>query len=228
MLRSRISGLPVITPAEFVPEPERTVCITGHRAKYIVPFGNDDSMLPLTVRCVYRMLCRYIDSAAAAGYDSFMDGLATGTDLWAAKHIISAKKNGSSLRLNGVMPYLRHADRYTGYERSSLWEVENNSDTLICTSSDPNIVYSNSGPGRSLYRTRNYFMADCSSVGIAFMDEDSMRSGTGQTVSYLRSQNKYVAVFGNKDVHRLMQESGCDIAVFSELIESLPDPFAGC
>jgi hypothetical protein len=123
------------------------------------------------------------------------------------------------------MPFLRHADRISGNERSLLREIEFSCDRLICTSSDPHIVYSPSGPERNLYRTRNYFMADCSSAGIAFMNPDSRRSGTGQTVAYLRSHGKPVAVFGSDDVHRLMQKSGCDIEKFSELLEVLPVPF---
>lgn len=225
MLRSLVSGLPVSVPEDFTPEPERTICITGHRAKYITPLNGDSSLLPLTVKCVYLMLCRYIDLAAAAGYDTFMDGLATGTDLWAARHIVNRKKSGQALRLNGVMPFLRHADRISGSERELLRDVELNCDDLICTSSDPFIVYSGTGPGKNLYRTRNYFMSDCSSAAIAFLDDDKRRSGTGQTVAYLTSQGKPAAVFGNSDIHRLMLESGGEQAAFEELLGAIPDPF---
>ena len=226
MLKSLVSGIWVTSPENFLPEPERTVCITGHRLRSIVPLRNDPSMLPLTVKCIYLMLCRYIDFAAAAGYDCFMDGLATGTDLWAARYIVYKKNSGQELKLNGVMPYLRHAERFSERDRALLREAETHCDNLICTSSDPEITYSKSGAGKDLYRVRNCFMADCSSAAIAFMNQDARRSGTGQTVAYLKAHGKKAAVFGCDDVHRLMLESGEDAARFSELLASLPDPFS--
>jgi len=227
MLRSLNSDIWITNPEEYIPRTDRTVCITGHRAKGVIPFRNDPAMFRRTVCCVRMMLGRYIDLAYEAGYTDFMDGLASGTDLWAAKHIIRRKSEGWDIRLIGVMPYLRHAEYFSPQDREALREAELSCDTLICTGSNPDIIYSHTGEGSSLYRDRNYYMADSSSVGIAFFNSDSRRSGTGQTVARLRSQGKDAAVFSSEDAHLIMEKAGCDTTEFSRYIAEIPDPFSG-
>ena len=224
-MRSLDTGIWISTPENFISEPERTVCITGHRSKNIVPFRNDPAMLALTAKCVYLMLCRYIDLAFENGYDTFIDGFAQGTDLWAANHIINKKRDGCNIRLIGAVPFLRHSERFSAKDREMLKKAEMNSSCIVCTNSDPDIVYSTLPLQKDLYRTRNYFMADNASVAIAFLNHDARRSGTGQTVAYLQSQHKKIALFGCDDVHRLMGESGGDIGEFASKLEKIPDPF---
>ncbi|MBR4627054.1 MAG: DUF1273 family protein [Ruminococcus sp.] len=226
MLRSLSSGRTITAPEQFVPVPEKTVCITGHREKYIQPYAGDPDMFGQTVCCVRMLLGRYIDLAYEAGCTFFMDGLALGTDLWAASHILRRKKEGWDIHLIGVMPFLHHADYFPEREKAFLAEAERFCDSLICTESDPGTVYTRQGSGSTLYRRRNCFMADCSSTGIAFLNSDARRSGTGQTVAYLRSQGKPAAVFGCDEVHRLMKLSGGGKAEFSRYIADIPDPFS--
>ena len=227
MLMSLNSGIWITSPEDYIPRTEKTVCITGHRAKNVVPFRGDPSQFRQTVCCVRMILGRYIDLAYRSGYTDFMDGLASGTDLWAAKHIMRRKKEGWNIRLIGVMPYLRHAEFFSRQDKETLTEAELACDVLICTESDPDMTYSHTGEGSSLYRIRNYYMADRSAVGIAFFNSDSRRSGTGQTVARLRSQGKDTAVFGCEDAHRIMERAGADITKFSRYIADIPDPFSG-
>ena len=167
------------------------------------------------------MLCRYIDFAFESGYDTFIDGFAQGTDLWAANHIVNKKHDGCNIRLIGAIPFLRHSEHFSSREREMLKKAEMNSSCIVCTNSDPDIVYSNLPVQKDLYRTRNYFMADNSSVAIAFLNSDARRSGTGQTVAYLRSQRKKIALFSCDDVHRLMAESGGKIEEFTRILEKI-------
>jgi uncharacterized phage-like protein YoqJ len=215
MIRSLNSGAWVSLPEKFIAQPEKTVCITGHRFRSLLPYKNDMSRMVETKKCFYLLLCRYIDLAAEAGYTTFMDGLASGTDLYAAHYIIRRKKQGDDLRLIGVMPYLRHAEHFSSEELDMLTETERSCDCLVCTNPDPDATYSRSGTGNTLYRTRNYYMADRSSAGIAFMNEEAYHSGTGQTVARLKKAGKPVALFGSEDVHRLMDEAGGDIQAFA-------------
>lgn len=227
MLRSLNSGIWTASPEEFIPRTDRTVCITGHRKKGVIPFRGDPALFRQTVCCVRMMLGRYIDLAYKAGYTDFMDGLASGTDLWVAKHILLRKREGWDIRLIGVMPYLRHAEYFSRQDKAALTETELSCDALICTNSDPDIIYSHTGEGSALYRDRNYYMADSSSVGIAFLNSDSRRSGTGQTVARLLSQGKDAAIFGSEEAHLIMEKADCDTTVFSRYIAEIPDPFSG-
>ncbi len=226
MLRSLTSGIWLTSPEHFIPQPEKTVCITGHRIKSIIPYRNDDSFLELTVTGIQFMLCRYIDMAIEAGYTSFIDGLSTGTDLWAAQYLSRLKNNGADIRLIGAMPYRRHAERFRPVEQEILRKVELSCDAVICTSPDPDIVYSKSGAGKELYRTRNYFMADCSSAAIAYYNHSEYRSGTHQTVAYLNSCGKQVAEFSSDDLYRIIDEAGTDTAAVRQRISLLPNPFS--
>ena len=72
MFRSLNSGIWVSSPEQFIPEPQKTVCITGHRAKSIIPYDNDPSYLKVTAAGVRYLLNRYIDMAFDAGYSTFL------------------------------------------------------------------------------------------------------------------------------------------------------------
>lgn len=225
MLRSLTSGIWLTPPEHFIPQPDKTVCITGHRIKSVIPYRNDNTFLELTVTGIQLMLCRYIDLAVEAGYTCFIDGLSTGTDLWAAQYIIRLKNSGTDIKLIGAMPYLRHAERFRPVELGILRNVEMYCDTLTCTNPDPDIVYSKNGAGKELYRTRNYFMADCSSAAIAYYNHSEYRSGTHQTVAYLNNSGKRVAEFSNDDLWRIIDEAGTDIGSVRQRISLLPNPF---
>lgn len=225
MPRSLTSGIWLTSPEHFIPQPEKTVCLTGHRIKSVVPYRNDSAFLELTVTGIQLLLCRYIDMAIEAGYTSFIDGLSTGADLWAAQYISRLKNNGADLKLIGAMPYLRHAERFRPVEQEILRKVELSCDTVVCTASAPDIVYSKNGAGKELYRTRNYFMADCSSAGIAYYNHSEFRSGTHQTVAYLNNSGKQVAEFCNEDLYRIIDEAGTDTAAVRQRISLLPSVF---
>ena len=111
MLFSLDSGLPVSTKLPEDHDPERTVCFTGHREKSIQPFEGNPLYHPLTVSAVKLMIYRCIDLAVGQGYNCFISGLATGTDLWAAEYVMKKKLSGKKLSLIGAIPYLRHAER---------------------------------------------------------------------------------------------------------------------
>lgn len=224
MLTSLVSGLPVMAPEDASFPAEKTICITGHREKSIVPYQDIPIYRELTVSAVKLMLCRYIDMAAEHGYEWFISGLATGTDLWAAEYIIRKKQTNSKIKLAGAMPYLRHAEHFPASQLRLLKEVEENCDCLISVSTDPQAVY-NKGFGRNLYRDRNYFMVDKSSAVIAFLDSGKSWSGTGQTVNYGYRTDRLIKSFGLDDVYRLIDESGPDIREISRYIAFLDNVF---
>ncbi len=225
MLRSLDSGIALTDPDKFIAVPEITACITGHRPGSVIPFMNNENYRGITIDCTRIFLAAYIDFAYNSGYTSFMDGLASGTDLWAAWHIINRRRHGEPYDLIGVIPFLRHSERFSPIDKIKLRQIEPECSALISTCSDPNTKYAFSGPGNDVYRRRNYFMADRSGVGIAFMNRGQRRSGTGQTIARLKSQKKFVAVFGSEDIHAVMRETGPDARAFAEYMRSFRSPF---
>ncbi|MBR1822810.1 MAG: DUF1273 family protein [Ruminococcus sp.] len=228
MLVSLDSGIVLESPDTAFIRPERTVCITGHREKSIVPFLDDPEYIHLTRSAVRLMLYRYIDMALEKGYTDFFSGLADGTDLWAAEYILIKKHKDPNIRLIGAMPFLKHSRFFSNESRSRLCDVEKGADCLILINSDPNIVYGKtSGLGKSpdLYKDRNYFMVDNSAAVLAFFDERNPRSGTGQTVGYALRKGRNVRSFGLSDVYDVMNRARLDWKAISTLIRETENVF---
>jgi uncharacterized phage-like protein YoqJ len=211
MLISLNSGMPVISAQECVSAPSRTVCITGHREKSILPYKDEPQNADATVGAVKMMLYRHIDMAAERGYTDFISGLATGADLWAAEYVICKKHTDPRIRLIGAMPYLRHAERFPKGSLGLLEQVERAADVLLTVNSDPDIIYGKHGEASGLYRDRNYYMVDRSAAVIAFLNEGSFASGTSQTVNYAYRNGRVICRFGLRDVYELMDRAGTDL-----------------
>ena len=225
MLTSLDSGKALCSPEAVTFRPEKTVCISGHREKSVVPYMNDPNNLHITRSAVKMMLYRYIDMALEKGYTDFISGLAEGTDLWAAEYILMKKEQDPELRLIGAMPFLRHSRFFHRNERALLKRVEKGADQLILINSDPNAVYSKNGANSGLYKNRNYFMVDNSSAVIAFFDESNPRSGTGQTVHYALRRGRIVRTFGLCDIYDIMDRTGCDFESLSDAIRAYENIF---
>ena len=200
MLYSRISGEPLLPAELFAADMSRSVCITGHRENGIIPYEGSTEAATAGVK---RFLCRCIDMAAEAGYEYFFSGLASGTDLWAAEHVIKRRIDGAPVKLRTF-----RSGRLLGI-------IERNADHLLIVNGDPAAFFSRT-PGKhsspSLYRDRNYFMVDHSSAVIAFLNPETLHSGTGQTVNYARRCGKRIVSFSCEDVHRALERAGGDPA----------------
>lgn len=221
MLKSIISGRPVVTALDFENDIEVTVCITGHREKSVIPFRDNDIYKTLTLKTVRRMLCRYIDIASELGYSWFYSGLSTGCDLWAAEYIINKRKSGADIHLIGAIPYLRHAEHFRAADKEILSRVESECDALVLVNTDPDITYERGGSTAGLYRERNYFMVDRSSAVIAFHNEGMYRSGTGQTVRYAERQGKRIFRFCLEDAYDIIGSCSGDIDLIADRIASI-------
>ncbi len=232
MLFSIDSGVPVLPCEEIETDKEKTICFTGHRENSVIPYKGEQIYYGITLRTVQLMLFRYIDMAVESGYKTFISGLAAGTDLWAAKYILGKKHSDSSIRLIGVMPYLRHAERFSDRYKELLADAERGADMLLTTNTDPLVVYGKSRGGEKtfpdLYRVRNYFMVDNASAVISYFNEGSYKSGTSQTLNYAVRQGLKIRRFGLEEAYGVIDECGPDIEsirrklVFMENVFELP------
>lgn len=205
---SLTSGVILENPESIKNERKKTICISGHREKSIIPYQNNYAYYDITIKTVRCLLERYLDLAYLNGYDTFISGLATGADLWGAEHIINRRRQGMNMTFIGVMPYLHHADSFPKRYVDLLYKAEKEADKLILMSQNPDITYrscpSNENESRTLYRDRNYFMVDHSSAIIAFLNENSFYSGTAQTVNYAVKSNLNICRFGLDTVYWLI------------------------
>lgn len=231
MFYSNVTGLPVYSAIEVCIRRETAVCVTGHREKFIAPYRNDPDMLGVTRTAVRMMLERYIEIVMDNGYTTLISGLAEGTDLWAADHVISRKRFDPDCRLIGIIPYLKHANGFSAENIELLKRVERHADLLITTCDNQNMTYGkpagcNTDP--NVYRDRNFFMVDNSSAVIAFHNESSMHSGTGQTVRYAEQRDKPIFSFGIDNVYKVIDSAGTDKAAIFEALKdidlSVPKP----
>lgn len=214
MLKSLISGETVFPVSMINPDIKKTLCISGHRRNKIIPYMDNILYSEITCSAVKLMLYRYIDMAVECGYEIFISGLAGGTDLWAAEYILEKKKRSSRIKLISMMPFLKHAEFFSGQDRRVLAEVEKNSDYLVTVNENPDIIYGkcvseNCSP--DLYRDRNYSMVDKSSAVIAFYDNKSGFSGTSQTINYAYRNGRKIYSFGMNDIFDIMDSAGIDI-----------------
>ncbi|MCD7890383.1 MAG: DUF1273 domain-containing protein [Ruminococcus sp.] len=222
MLKSLYSGIPVYPADMYDSDLSVTACITGHREKSVPSYKENPIYKDITLSAVKLMLYRYIDMAVERGYTDFFSRLAVGTDLWAAEYIIKKRRRNGKLRLIGVMPYLRHSEFFPQSYREILCRVEGEADRLLVVNRNPNVTYR---PSSQLYRDRNYFMVDNSSAVIAFLNRDSIASGTGQTVNYANRRGRRVCRFGIEDVFGIIDETGADIRKIGREIQFLDNAF---
>ncbi len=210
-LHSRVSGMPVFTVSDVIIPRETSICITGHRERSIVPYRGDPELKDATIMAVRLVLSRYINVVMDRGYNIMINGLAEGTDLWAADYCLRRKRFAKT-KLIGVMPFIRHSDFLYGENLNILRKVERFADALVTTCDIPEMRYgTHAAPYTSstLYQTRNYYMVDNSSVVVAFFN-GNYRSGTGQTIRYAQRCNKPVFSFSADDVYAIMDEAGTE------------------
>lgn len=211
-LYSLTSGKLFSSPESLENDISRTICISGHRERSIVPYKNNPVYRELTIQTVKCLLARYLDIAYANGYDTFISGMAVGADLWSAEHIVRRKRQGMDIKLIGAVPYMHHADCFPKRYIDLLWLAEKYSDKLVLVSQNPDIEYSsrplNPNQSSSLYRDRNYFMVDNSSAIIAFFNDGNYCSGTAQTVNYAMKKNLNICKFGLDTVYKLIEKYG--------------------
>lgn len=182
----------------------------------------------MTYSAIRLMLYRYIDMAVEAGYENFISGLASGTDLWSAEYIVMKKRNNSHIKLTAVMPFLKHAEFLNSNDRDVLAEVERNADCLVTVNENPDIVYGkhiseNCSP--NLYRDRNYYMVDHSSAVIAFINDNECRSGTSQTINYAYRNGRKIYSFNMDMISEIIEKSNGDIRIMGYEIALLENVF---
>ncbi len=142
--------------------PSTCACFTGHRAL------TEDELKEAAAR-----IRAEVERLYKRGIVNFYAGGALGFDLAASVTVLNMKALYPSITLNLALPCLDHTKKWRRSEIELLSRVMARADSA---------VYVSESYHRGCMHIRNKYMADKSSVCIAYMKEKS--GGTASTVSY--------------------------------------------
>lgn len=146
-------------------DPAVTCCFTGHRPEKLHESKEN----------VIKLLEREINRSIVLGYNTFISGMATGVDLWAADIVLSLGQ-----RLIAALPYEGYAARGAGFGPLYRRLMEGTDEIITCS-----VKYSPSS-----YLKRDRWMVDNSSLIIAVYHGES--GGTENTVKYAQENGKKI------------------------------------
>ncbi len=146
-------------------------CFTGHRPQ----------KLRRSEMEIKADLEKAIKQAIAAGYTTFITGMAYGVDIWAGQIVVRLRHSNSSIHLIAAVPFPGFEDRWSVDWKKAYSELLDKADLVqyIC----PRY---NAGA----YQRRNEWMVDHSSRVIAVFNGEP--SGTKNTIDYAYQQQREI------------------------------------
>lgn len=148
-------------------------CFTGHRPE----------KLNRAAENIKLDLEKEIQFAVAAGYRTFISGMARGTDLWAAEIVIRLRNEGLPLHLICACPY-------EGFEQS--WKLQWQELYRSVLEQADLVRYISAGYHRACFQRRNEWMVQRSSRVIAVYNGTA--GGTRNTILFAERENVMVRV----------------------------------
>lgn len=142
---------------------ETTCCFTGHRPEKIA----------LEEAEIKNLLEGAINTAIKNGVNTFITGMAEGTDIWAAEIVLSKKKENPNINLVCALPHPGFDKRRSSEEKEKFKNIIENADLVKMI---------NEKYFRGCYQVRNKWMVDFSGLVIAVWN--GTQSGTGNTIRY--------------------------------------------
>ena len=158
-------------------DPSRAAAFSGYRKEKIKLTETDADYTSVREHIVRRTASAVL-LLRDQGYNTFLCGMATGFDLWAALAVLSLKKQLNDLRLIAVVPYRGQANGFS-YEFKELYsKVLAAADCRVC-------LHQNFT--RSCFHERNRAMLDHASALVCYYDGQS--GGTAYTVDLARKRD---------------------------------------
>lgn len=167
-------------PGAVLSEAEKRLkrcCFTGHRPEKL---GCDEAE-------AVKLLGGAISDAYAAGYRTFISGMARGVDIWAAELVLKERRTHPGIHLICALP---HPDFETRWRAE--WQRRYR-DVLVAADLVKTICPSFS---MSAYQKRNEWMVDHSSRIIAFYN--GAPGGTANTISYAQKRGVEIIIVNNQ------------------------------
>lgn len=147
---------------------EKVCCFTGHRPEKLTR-GED---------AVRKLLEGAVDSAIERGFNTFITGMAEGTDIWAAEIVLSKKQENPNINLVCALPHPDFEKSRSAEEKQKFKSIIDNADLVKMV---------NERYFTGCYQVRNKWMVDLSGLVIAVWN--GTKSGTANTVKYAVSKD---------------------------------------
>ena len=138
-------------------------CFTGHRP----------NKLQMPEKEVRKLLEKEIDEAIADGYVTFISGMASGVDVWAAEIVLDRKRKNKNLHLVCALPHPGFEKRRSEAEKQLFENILQKADLVKMI---------NDHYFSSCYQVRNTWMVDRSNLVISVFN--GQKGGTKNTIDY--------------------------------------------
>lgn len=155
-------------PAESPVTSEKLCAFTGHRPSKL-GFENERSSECLVLKSA---LHRAIKAAMEKGYFSFITGMASGVDTWAAEEVLLLKTKYSKIKLYAAIPYEKQYERLYGWQKERYFRILLKCEKVFLISREYH---------RFCFHKRNSFMIENSRALISVFD--GTKGGTANTVA---------------------------------------------
>ena len=146
-------------------------CFTGHRP----------DKMELSEKDIKPLLEKAIDEAISDGYQTFITGMAMGTDIWAAEIVLERKKKHKDLHLICALPHPDFEERRNIKEKIRFLRIIKKADL---------VKEINQSYFTGCYQVRNQWMVDRSSLVIAVFTGE--KGGTKNTIVYAKRKGVLV------------------------------------
>lgn len=164
---------------------DRTCCFTGHRPDKCK--GTEEE--------IRARLADEIQKAIGEGYDTFISGMASGVDTWAAEEVLKIKSENDEIKLIAAIPF-------PGVEKNRTAELQDRFEAIVEKADDVQFICQKYQ--RLAFRARDAWMVDHASRVIAVFN--GSQGGTEWTIHYAKKKNRTIALINDAEC----MERECD------------------
>jgi uncharacterized phage-like protein YoqJ len=157
----------------------KSCCFTGHRPDKLYGY---DPMSPGNRKMLFELKDVIRDHIENRKVDTFITGMALGIDIWAARLVLSLRKEYPKLRLIAAVPC---------YKQESKWPKTSQEEWQMIINQCDEVHYIHDGDYTPwCMQKRNEWMVDNSDYVIAV--HDGSKGGTMNCIKYAEKKNKSI------------------------------------
>jgi len=169
---------------------EETLCFTGHRPNATGMFGYDTKD-PRNKKLLAELRAKIVEAIEKYGITCFITGMALGVDTWAARIVLSLKKQYPHIKLIAALPCKAQWKRWKADDRYIWRQIIDRCDLVHLVSDTEYTPW--------CMQVRNVWMVDHSCRTIAVYT-GAESGGTFNCVDYLKGKNKPLVVVNPHDI----------------------------
>ncbi len=169
---------------------DKSLCFTGHRPQKLIYGFNENH--EMCVRLKDRIMIE-IKQKIEEGIDTFLCGMAIGTDIWCGETVVELRKEYQNIRLIACIPHIGQEEMWNEDYKERYRELLRHADEKIIISDH----YT-----KDCMQLRNRYMVDHSSNMIAVFN--GQEGGTKTTIEYAIKKGRNIILL---DPTRMVRRS---------------------